>query len=322
MEKKIRIGLIGCGRVAENHIVSIKLCELAEITAIAGGHHAKELGERLNVPVLESDELCSSSLIDAVCILTPPQFHFYYAIKAIENGKHVLVEKPVSFSVEEIEQMKQAAEKKGVVCMPGHSYLYLPELARIKKVMEKSQIGIPGYVYMSETYYMAPYFTVKYTGPETDVLCHQLYLSLAFLGKPSKIAAFRTSFDEKEIETGGPQVSVMMEYEAGTIVHILVAWGMEDHSSDPWTFKVKILGSKGSMHFSRRDFVKNVGEGYDQCLYQEMFNCEWKWFVEECIIKGNNPLSTMEDAAWVCRLHNLIMKSIREEKVLKVEKKL
>ena len=52
MKNKIKIGLIGCGRVAENHILAIKECEWAEIAAVSGGRHAQELGERIGVPVL------------------------------------------------------------------------------------------------------------------------------------------------------------------------------------------------------------------------------------------------------------------------------
>ena len=102
MKNKIKIGLIGCGRVAENHILAIKECEWTEITAVSGGRHAQELGERLGVPVLSGDEICESSLVDALCILTPPEFHYIYAMKGIEAGKHVLVEKPVSLSDREI----------------------------------------------------------------------------------------------------------------------------------------------------------------------------------------------------------------------------
>src|SRR5699024_8064615 len=106
---------------------------------------------------------------------------YSYTMQALEAGKHVLVEKPVSFSENEIRKMDQKAKEKGKICMPGHSYLYLPELTRIKLALEEKRLGIPTYLYLSETYYMDPELFQKYTGPETDVLCHQLYLTLAYL---------------------------------------------------------------------------------------------------------------------------------------------
>ena len=83
-----------------------------------------------------------------MCILTPPEFHYIYAMKGIEAGKHVLVEKPVSFSDREIEEMSIAAKKNKVVCMPGHSYIYLPELIRMKRALEGKRLGVPAYVYL------------------------------------------------------------------------------------------------------------------------------------------------------------------------------
>lgn len=74
--------------------------------------------------------------------------------------------------------MSIAAKKNKVVCMPGHSYIYLPELIRMKRALEGKRLGVPAYVYLSEMYYMPKELAVKYTGPETDVLCHQLYLCL------------------------------------------------------------------------------------------------------------------------------------------------
>lgn len=316
MKKKIRIGLIGCGRVAENHVLAIEQCAWAEITAVSGGRHAKEFGKKLGVPVLSEDEICKSDSVDALCILTPPEFHYIYAMKGIEAGKHILVEKPVSFSEQEIEEMAAVSRKNGVICMPGHSYIYLPELRRMKRVLEEKRLGVPAYMYLSEMYYMSKDLAVKYTGPETDVLCHQLYLCLAFLGMPVRITAFRTQIEGKENETEGAQVSVMLEYEQGTIVQIFVTWAAEDYSSEPWTFKIKILGNKGSMNFSRRDFIEKTDTGYEQSLYQEMFNEEMKWFVERCILQGEQPISTMEDARQVCRLHKVIVKAINEKIVV------
>ena len=99
-------------------------------------------------------------------------------------------------------------------------------------------------------------------------------------------------------------------------MQIFVTWAAEDYSSEPWTFKIKILGNKGSMNFSRRDFIEKTDTGYEQSLYQEMFNEEMKWFVERCILQGEQPISTMEDARQVCILHKAVVKAINEKIVV------
>jgi len=306
----VKIGLIGCGRVAENHAQAISACPGAKLVAAGGGRNAQQFGERHNIKILPREEICTLPDIDAVLVLTPPQNHFEYVMSALKNGKHVLVEKPVSFNIDEVETMKSFSAQKGLVCMPGHSYIYLTEIARIKKASCSGSIGTPTYLYMSEAYYMPPELFCKYQGPEIDVLCHQLYMSLAFLGVPTHISAFSSNFDNNIIETGGPQVIVNLKYGNGALAQIVVSWAGEDNTSDPWTFKIKLLGSNGGIHFSRRDFVQNNGYGYEQVLYQEMFDQQMRFFINNCIIGSEEPLSTISDAAWVCRLHNMILRSI------------
>lgn len=317
--KKIRIGIVGCGRVAENHVTAINRLPFAQLTAAAGGRKAAEFGERHGVPILDTGEICGSDLVDAVLVLTPLSTHHAYTMQALQAGKHVLVEKPVSFAPEEIEDMGRAAAEKGLVCMPGHSYLYLPELTRMAREIPAGGIGVPTYLYLAETYYMPPELFSKYEGPEIDVLCHQLYLSLAFLGKPQKLYAVASGFPKEVLETGGPQVALTLTYPGGAIAQVLVSWAAEDETSEPWTFKVKALGTQGGMHFSRRDYVKKEPWGWEQMMYQESFDRQLEHFVCRCILGGEQPLSTIEDAAWVSRLHNLVLRSIREDSPISIE---
>lgn len=318
MDKIVRIGLIGCGRVAENHIISVSKCENAAITAVGGGRHAALMAQRLGVPVLTPEEVCTSDLVDAVFVLTPPQYHFDYSMQAMEAGKHVMVEKPVSFVPKEPELLLEKSREKGVLCFPGHSYLYLPEMRRFMESSRDGRLGRICCMYMSEIYYMGEDLIGKYTGPETDILCHALYLTLHFVGVPIRVSAFRTQFPKDQIITGGPQVAVMLEYVSGALCQIMLSWACNDYASDPFTFKVKLIGTNGSMHFSRRDFMEMEGDAYVQGMYQETFDREVKYFVEECVLRGSKPLSDMHDAMIVTKLHNLVLESIRGNKTVEV----
>lgn len=318
LKDKIRIGIIGCGRVAENHVLAIRQCPGTELTAVAGGRNADTFAREHGVLLLDRDEICSSDQVDAVIICTPPQYHFHYTSLALEHGKHVLVEKPVSFDELEIIKMQELAVRNGLVCIPGHSYLYLPELKRIKRVMERGGIGKAAYLYLSECYYMPEELFSKYEGPAEDVLCHQLYLSIAYLGLPRKISAFTAKFDKETIPTGGPQISVNMRYDSGALLQIMLSWAVNDESSDPMTFKVKLMGSGGCLNFSRRDYMVKYPGGYDQAMYQEMFDCQLDYFINRCIAEKAEPLSTLEDARWVTKLHNMVLEAARDEKVITV----
>ena len=319
--EKLRIGLVGCGRVAENHVTAIRRLPSVEFTAAAGGRKAEEFGKRHGVPILDNTEICRSELVDVVLVLTPHSTHHSYTMQALEAGKHVLVEKPVSFQPEETQDMRRVAEERGLVCMPGHSYLYLPELSRMAREIPAGGIGIPTYLYLAETYYMPPALFSKYEGPEIDVLCHQLYLTLAFLGKPQKLYAVSSVFPKEVLETGGPQVAITLTYQGGAIAQVLVSWAAEDETSTPLTFMVKALGSKGGMYFSRRDCIRQEPWGWEQMMYQESFDRQLEYFVCRCIQKGERPLSTIEDAIWVSKLHSMVLRSLREEMPVNCEEK-
>ncbi|MCL2865946.1 MAG: Gfo/Idh/MocA family oxidoreductase [Lachnospiraceae bacterium] len=316
VNKVIRIGILGCGRVAHNHALSISRCPSAVLVAAAGGRKAQEFGQKYNIPIFSVEDILKNPDVDAILVLTPPESHQTYTMMALDYGKHVLVEKPVSFDAIEIANMRRKAEEMKLVCMPGHSYLYMPELSRMAQVVPSGGIGLPTYLYLTETYYMPPALFERYQGPAYDVLCHQLYLSLAFLGTPCLLSAFQTEFPKEQIPTGGPQVAVTLQYPSGAIAQITVSWAVDDCTSDPFGFKVKVLGNAGGMHFSRLDYVRQEEGNVIHMGYQEMFDKQLEWFVNRCIIDGVPPLSNMQDAEIVCRLQKSILESICKKQIL------
>lgn len=308
----VRIGFIGCGRVSENHCKAVRQCENAQL--VAAGDIDEDLASlkarEWGVVALPCEKICSEDAIDAVFVLTPPSTHYFYVAKALAGGKHVLVEKPVSFSISEIKAMERMAKETGKICMPGHNYIYLPELMRGIKLVREGNIGKPIMMYMSEIYFMPPNLTRKYLGPTNEVLWHHIYLMLAYLGVPEKIHAFRSCFRHTDVPTGDEQVMVNVAYSDGALAHLFISWAAEDETSDPWTFKVKVLGTNGGLHFSRRDVVTSRENSRDYPLYQEMFEYEVDYFINKCILGGNQPLSSLRDAELTLHVLNAVKASL------------
>lgn len=308
----VRVGFIGCGRVSENHYKAIKQCKNAQLVAVGDidGNLADLRAQEWGVVALPCEKMCSEDAIDAVFVLTPLSTHYFYVAKALAGGKHVLVEKPVSFSISEIRAMERMAKEAGRICMPGHNYIYLPELTRGMKFVREGSIGRPVMMYMSEIYFMPPSLTHKYLGPTHEVLWHHIYLMLAYLGIPEKVHAFRSCFRHADVPTGDEQVMVNAIYSGGALAHLFISWATEDETSDPWTFKMKVLGTDGGFHFSRRDVVTGRESSRDYPLYQEMFEREVDYFINECILKGNQPLSSLRDAELTLCVLNAVKASL------------
>ena len=87
-----------------------------------------------------SDALAENKNIDGAVIATPPSTHFEIAKKCLENGIHVLVEKPMVESLDELKQLNEIAQND-LVLMSGHTYLYNPAIRKIKDIIDDGLIG-------------------------------------------------------------------------------------------------------------------------------------------------------------------------------------
>jgi predicted dehydrogenase len=87
------------------------------------------------------DELLADPDLDAVVVATPAVTHYELSKRALDSGKHVLVEKPPAMSAAEAEEVVGAAEGAGLVLMPGHLLLYHPAVQALKRLVESGELG-------------------------------------------------------------------------------------------------------------------------------------------------------------------------------------
>lgn len=92
------------------------------------------------------DEVLQNPQIKAVCVVTPSHTHFNLVKKALEAGKHVYVEKPISTVASEAKKLKELADGKGLILMVGHLLLYHPAVNRLKMLVADGVLGKIKYV--------------------------------------------------------------------------------------------------------------------------------------------------------------------------------
>jgi len=95
----------------------------------------------------DSEEVFSDPAIDAVVISTPVKSHFDLSVKALETGKHILIEKPMATTVAEVDQLGKLAESKNLIAMVGHTFLYNPAVRSVKKIIDSGELGDIRYIY-------------------------------------------------------------------------------------------------------------------------------------------------------------------------------
>lgn len=140
--RPLRVGVIGAGIMGANHArVFAGLPGVSLIGVADPSSQQRELVTRvLGVPAVEdADDLLGPGL-DAVTIAAPTHLHHSLAMKCIERGIHVLVEKPIASNVDEGREIIAAAESKGVTLMVGHVERFNPAVQSIKQAIENEDI--------------------------------------------------------------------------------------------------------------------------------------------------------------------------------------
>lgn len=146
---KLKVGLIGCGKIAQCHHATelLKLGKKAAITALFDlkAENAEKLkrDNSLDATIHGSVEALLASDVDAVVISTPNSSHCELTLQALAAGKHVLVEKPMAAKLADADRMIAAAQKAGLHLQVNQTIRYLPVYAKIKELVERGAIGAP-----------------------------------------------------------------------------------------------------------------------------------------------------------------------------------
>src|SRR5688572_29764699 len=112
MTKRVRIALVGTGKVSELHARASRRVPNAQLVGVWSQteSNVQQFAERHNIVAFRSlEQLLSESSVDAVAVLTTTPTHYNFAIKCLEAGKHVLVEKPVAASQQQFETLRRTA---------------------------------------------------------------------------------------------------------------------------------------------------------------------------------------------------------------------
>lgn len=121
MSKSVGIGIIGTGFAKRVQIPGFRECENARIVSIASksAENARIAAGTFGIEHHTADwrETILHRDVDLVCITTPPNLHCEMALFAIENGKHILCEKPMAMNIAEAERMANGAENKGILAL-------------------------------------------------------------------------------------------------------------------------------------------------------------------------------------------------------------
>lgn len=200
-------------------------------------------------------DVVTSKEVDAVYIPLPPALHYKWAKIALENGKHVLVEKPSTTSFENSRSLVEIAKHNNLVLHENYMFLFHSQLDDIKKIIEGGEIGFPRLYSIKFGFPLRKQNDFRYDkslggGALIDAGGYTLRYATRILGKDVKILSSKMSYiDGYEVDMFG---SAMLSNKNNDVAFI--SFGM----SNDYKCDIEIWGSEGTLT-SRRVLTAPAG---------------------------------------------------------------
>ncbi|WET03864.1 Gfo/Idh/MocA family oxidoreductase [Flavobacterium sp. YJ01] len=267
MEKvnNIKWGIIGLGNIATQFATDLSLIKDAELTAVASRDiiKGKEFAQKFNAQkVYDSyDLIFEDPEVEIIYIATPHNSHIELSIKALENGKHVLCEKPMALSHKDAQRMIEASKKHNNFFMEAFWTRFIPSVQDVLQKINNNAIGKINYIkadfafHGSETENKRLFDKQLGGGALFDIGVYPLFLSYILLGNPKEIIA-KAIKHKNDIDL---QTSMILQYEsAQSVLHASIV-----SESD---MKAVISGTKGRIELNSPWYV---ADGYSLFINEE-----------------------------------------------------
>ncbi|MBR1544621.1 MAG: Gfo/Idh/MocA family oxidoreductase, partial [Alphaproteobacteria bacterium] len=143
--QKLRMGIVGCGRISDCHFEAIKnnseVMEIAAVCDVNPTNLQKAQQKTGAIPYTNIDDMLKFENLDCVSICTPNGFHYENAKKVLKAGLNVIVEKPLTLCLKEGKKLISLAKKKGKHVFLIHQNRFNPTIQCVKKALDAGAFG-------------------------------------------------------------------------------------------------------------------------------------------------------------------------------------
>lgn len=310
---KLGAGIVGCGWVAEEYIKAFQRDGRAEVRGLVSRTLERPQGYRqkygLNCLVTsDHGEMLDRDDIDLVVVSTPHDQHTPYVVAAAEAGKHIIIEKPVALTMEEVRRQQAAVKKAGVKTVVSFVLHWNPLLMNIDRLIDDHTFGN---VFMVEVDYLHRIWC----GPEewlgsrrqggTSFLaagCHAVDALRWFArSEPVEVTAYAVK-TENPVEYPGTCTAVM-KFADGKVGRTTSCFDAEM----PYVFHIGVYGTEGSLRndqlYAPKRFPGQNAFMKIPCVLPDSGDVVHHPFLGEvthfldCILEDRQPFPDLDDAA-------------------------
>ncbi|MFC0524711.1 Gfo/Idh/MocA family protein [Pontibacillus salicampi] len=340
----LKVGLIGVGSISQFHIEAFQANTKAELTAFCDQNEQRltEKGKQHDVTQLYTayEDLLKIKEIDAVSICTWNDTHAKIAIAALDAGKHVLVEKPLSISVEEAMAVKKAEERSGKVVQVGFVRRFSNNGKLLKKFIDQGELGD---IYYAKTTCLRKlgnpggWFSDKSRsggGPLLDLGVHMIDICWYMMGKPRPVSVSGNTYNKLGNRSNIENLSfyqaadydpalndvedlanAMIRFENGASLLVDVSFTLHAKENELY---VKLYGDKGGAEFEpelaiigeKHNTILNITPQIDSLQFDmhSSFHNEINDFVD-CCVDGRETIAPVQDGIEIMKMLNAVYES-------------
>jgi predicted dehydrogenase len=245
-----RVGVVGLGYWGPNLARNFdELGELAALCDLNEGLRERYAARHPNAQVYAGyEQLLADESLDGVVIATPVPTHYALAKRALEAGKHALVEKPPAMRASEMEELVALSAKRSLVLMPGHLLLYHPGVQKLKELIDGGELGRVLYVYGNRQ-------NLGKIRKDENALwslgVHDLSVVLHLLDEePSEATAHGRDFLNEGVED---VVFCYLRFPSGRIAHMHLSW-LDPHKMR----RITVVGREKMVVFDDMELEQKV----------------------------------------------------------------
>ena len=288
----LRVGLIGLGGIARSHCDAIATLENVEVVAVADllEENRRRYMENYSIPKGYSShhELLQDDEIDAVAVILGHQLHHRLTVDACNAGKHVLVEKPMALSLEQCDDMIEAAAANNVKLMVGLSQHFYGTSLKAKEILDSGELGplITAVSYMSKNWgyrNRRPQYRNRFHGGGMW-LANGVHVvdRLTWLMASQAVSVSASIGTRAHYQGGDDSATALIRYKNG-LAGVVVSIGYADGAPN---FECQVICANGSLRFSEHGekYVRvGKGEQWEEVEFKDpptTMHHEWKSFAE------------------------------------------
>jgi predicted dehydrogenase len=221
--RPVRVAVVGLGYWGPNLVRNLVELPEAELAYVCDLREDALAAVARRYPAVRNttsfEDVLADPDVDGVAIATPVSTHYELARRALEGGKHVLVEKPLASSSGAGEELLVAATARGLVLLAGHTFVYSPPVNHVYELIRSGELGE---IYFISTSRVNLGLHQSDTSVAWDLGPHDFSILQYWLGElPTRVSALSKGF---VLPTTPDVAFINLEYESGTIAHVELSW--------------------------------------------------------------------------------------------------